>query len=228
MTLSWNDAQKHAQRRRVFNVPELKRLAAEAVNRRVQDVVGFSKLGEGGFNRSFLVSISDGFQFVARIPYAKTEPKRLLIASEIATLEFLRARSFPVPEVYGYSTTPDNAAGTEYILMELAGGRKLTDLWLDLTEERRVKIISGLVELESKLLSLHFPACGSLFHAKDIEHLPRRVEIPTAGSNNKASFSIGPSMANTLWDCGRAKVEAERGPCTETGILQHSTLFTNP
>ncbi|KAL1982078.1 hypothetical protein VTN96DRAFT_1791 [Rasamsonia emersonii] len=67
-----NDALRRSERRRVFNVSELKRLAAASVNQNAEDVVRFEKLAEGGFNRTFLVTMRDGFQFVARIPYPVT------------------------------------------------------------------------------------------------------------------------------------------------------------
>lgn len=38
-TYRWNDELRHSERRRCFNVSELKRLAAASVNRNIQDVV---------------------------------------------------------------------------------------------------------------------------------------------------------------------------------------------
>lgn len=113
----YNDNVRHAERRRVFNVNELKRLAVESVSRNLQELESFEKLAEGGFNRSFLVTLRDGFRFVARIPYLVTAPKYFTVASEVATVDYLRAHGLPIPRVYGYSTSPDNPAGTEYIFM---------------------------------------------------------------------------------------------------------------
>jgi hypothetical protein len=106
----WNDSSQHSARRCVFNVPEFKRLAAAAVDRKVEDVVRFEKLAEGGFNRTFVITMRDGFQFVGRIPYPVTQPKRLVIASEVATMDFLRSHGIPVPKVYSYLATPENVA----------------------------------------------------------------------------------------------------------------------
>ena len=64
---SYNDALRLRERRRAFNVSELKRLAALAVQQKEDDVTGFEKLAEGGFNRSFKITMRNGFQFVARI-----------------------------------------------------------------------------------------------------------------------------------------------------------------
>ena len=55
---------------------------------------------------------------VARIPYPVTVPKFYAIASEVATMRFLRSSGLPVPEVYDYSPPSANATKAEYIFME--------------------------------------------------------------------------------------------------------------
>lgn len=64
---SFNDELPHAERRRVFNVHELSRLAAESVNRSLDDIVGLEKPAEGGLNRSFLITMRCEFRMVERI-----------------------------------------------------------------------------------------------------------------------------------------------------------------
>ncbi len=118
----------------MFNVDELCWLAAQSVDRSPDDIVDFAKLAEGRFNRTFLISMRDGFQMIARIPYQATVPKYYAIASEAATMDFLRASGLPVPEVYGYSPVPDNAAETEHVFMEFIEGIELSDVWPELGE----------------------------------------------------------------------------------------------
>ncbi|KIK10886.1 hypothetical protein PISMIDRAFT_19996, partial [Pisolithus microcarpus 441] len=65
----YNDALRLAERRRVFNVDGLCRLAVQSVDRSPDDIVEFTKLAEGGSNRIFLITMRGGFQMVARIPY---------------------------------------------------------------------------------------------------------------------------------------------------------------
>lgn len=71
----------------------------------------------------------DGFQMVARIPYPATTSEYFAVASEVATMALLRSSGLPIPEVYGYSPVPDNAAETEYIFMEFVQGTSLSDIW---------------------------------------------------------------------------------------------------
>ncbi|KAJ5679386.1 hypothetical protein N7462_007630 [Penicillium macrosclerotiorum] len=141
----YNDALRHRERKRIFDIPGLKRLAALAVNQREIDITGFEKLAEGGLNRTFMITMRNGFRFVARVPYPVVEPKSLVVASEVAIMGFLRANSIPVPKIYGYSVCSDNAAGVEYLFIELVEGRNLDDIWYTLAEQERNKLVTKLV-----------------------------------------------------------------------------------
>lgn len=220
---SYNDALRHSERRKIFNIPEFKRLAAHSINQSEHDLTGFKKLAEGGFNRTFLITMRDGFQFVARIPFPVTEPKTLLIANEVATMDFLRSHGFPIPKVFGYSTVADNPAGTEYIFMELVTGTNLGEIWFDLSEQEQKTIITNLVQLESKLMALRFPASGSLYYCDDlpsnhprilIQHESESETTPSNATNeNPKQFCIGPDTSFRLWFGKRLNLNVERGPC---------------
>ena len=92
-------------------------------------MVGFTELGEGGLHRSFLVTLRDGFKLVARIPYPILIPKAYACASQVATADFLRSKGLPILEVYVYSYTPENEAGTEYMLVEYVEATHLSEVW---------------------------------------------------------------------------------------------------
>lgn len=72
--------------------------------------------------------MKDGFQLIARLPYPSTQPKRLAVASEVATMALVRSHGIPVPVIYGYSTNINNPVGAEYILMEKVKGKSLGDV----------------------------------------------------------------------------------------------------
>ena len=135
-----NNDLRLAERKHEFDDNELRRLAATSVGRTIQDVNTMEKLDEGGFNRIFLITMHDGFQMIARVPYPVTQPKFYAVASEVATMAFLRAHGLPIPKVYGYSPTSDNAAKTEYIFMEFVKGTKLTDVWMELKEPEMYRV----------------------------------------------------------------------------------------
>lgn len=151
-----------------FDLTELSKVAAASVGRSSDDVRSIAKLAEGGFNRTLELTMKDGFQLIARLPYPLTQPKRLAVASEVATMDLVRSHGIPVPLVYGYSTNIDNPVGAEYILMEKVQGKSLGDVWFELSPKDRIKVLSGIVDHEAKLLSLSFPAFGSLYLEKDL------------------------------------------------------------
>ncbi len=223
---SFNDDLRHAERRLVFKVDELCRLAAEAVHRSPDDIIHLEKLAEGGFNRTFLITMRCSFRMVARIPYPVTIPKYFAVASEVATMDLLRSFGLPTPEVYGYSPTPDNAAGTEYIFMEFVQGINLSDIWFGLGEEEIISILHQLAELESKMMSIAFPAGGSLYYTKDLEN--------AAGSTSWVSrpgitledqrFCVGPDTSLHLWYGKRSQLDLDRGPCRPLPVFFNTPL----
>lgn len=168
------------------------------------------KLAEGGFNRSFLITMHGGFEMVARISYPVTVPKFYAIPSEVATMRFLRSSGLPVPEVYDYSPSSDNAAKTEYIFMEFMRGTKLGDVWLELEEPDIVSVLRQLAQLESRMMSIPFPAGGSLYYTNDLEKVAGRTGIPF----NDERFCVGPDARLHMWYGRRSQLDVDRGPCT--------------
>ncbi|CEO60417.1 Putative Mitochondria protein Fmp29 [Penicillium brasilianum] len=215
----YNDDLRHRERRRVFNVSELKRLAALAIQQEEVDVIGFEKLAEGGFNRSFLITMRDGYRFVARIPYPATEPNLLVVASEVAMLEFLRAHDIPVPKVLGYSAVANNRAGTEYIFMEPVRGQNLGGIWYTLSERERRELVARIVQLESRLFELQFPASGSLYFCKD-------YQIIMPESLSQAPNRPTPSALALIlrWNCGTGKDSTYQLSAAHTEILRQFLL----
>lgn len=171
----------------------------------------FRKLAEGGFNRTFLITMRDGFQLVARIPYPMTVPKQLVIASEVATIDFLRSHGMPVPKIYGYSTVAENSIGTEYVLMEFMRGTNVGDVWFTMTEKQRLKLVAEIADLEARMFAIDFPASGSLFHAEDLAPELERLQLPSSGGGSP--FCIGPDTTMSQWYGKRSSLSVKRGPC---------------
>ena len=151
----------------------------------------------------------DGFRMVARIPYPLTEPKYHLVASEVATMDFLRSSGLPIPEIYGYSPVADNAAETEYIFMEFIQGTNLSDIWYDLEEGDIISITRQIAELESKMMSITLPDGGSLYYRKDLEKVSGNLGIPLEDDR----FCVGPDTKLHMWFGRRSHLNVDRGPC---------------
>lgn len=212
----YNETQRFKERERPFNVAELQRLAAEAVARKVEDIVSFNKLGEGAANRAFVIRFRDDFKLVARIPYPVTEPRQRVVASEAATMAFLRSKGIPVPEIYGYSATDDNPAQTEYVFLEFSPGRNLGSLWVDMDEHDRHRFVKSLVKMESRLFNICLPGSGSLYFRRDLTMVPTKLAVDSGESSSPDSFYIGPSTSLQLWYGRRNELDVDRGPCEST------------
>ena len=195
------------ERRLVFNVSELKKAAAKALNRPASDVYAIEKIAEGGFNRILEVTMNDGSSILARLPYLSTLPRRLAVASEVATLDFLRTNRTSVPRVLGYSTG-ENAVGVEYMLMERLPGKPLSDVWVSLAEEERCHILHKIVLMETKLFANRFPACGSLYYSRDLPPNSHRIDLPGSSSG----LCMGPYASTRWWYRERGDLDIDRGP----------------
>ncbi|KAF5376644.1 hypothetical protein D9615_007875 [Tricholomella constricta] len=212
-----NDALRLRERRRVFDVPGLFKIIATALHCKTEDIVGFRKLGEGGLNRTFLITLSTGFQLVARIPYPLLIPKAYALASEVATMDFLRSKGLPIPRVYAYSFTSENESETEYILMEYVKGTDLSQIWFDLKEDEIISLMDQLAKTESTMMSISFPAGGSIYYASDLKELSGNEGIPLEEANEGISlenkrFCIGPDVSVPLWYGRREQLDVFRGP----------------
>ncbi|KAH8425311.1 uncharacterized protein LDX57_003068 [Aspergillus melleus] len=208
----FNEKRRLEERYAEFDVEALKTVAASSVGR--DAVLQIKKLAEGGFNRVFVLTMSDGFEVIAKTPYPVTVPTKLATESEVATLDFLRTRGIPVPQVYAYSSQSNNAVGTEYIIMEKAPGQPLDRRWFDLTPKERVQLVTSYVDIERKLFSIPFGSYGSLYYTHSIHpHLQHDIYRTPHKDDSQARFCIGPSADYTFWRGKRASLDLERGPC---------------
>ena len=63
--------------------------------------------------------------------------------------------------------------------MEFMRGTKLSDVWMELDEPDIVSVLRQLTQLESCMMSISFPAGGSLYYTKDLEKKgTERTSIP--------------------------------------------------
>ncbi len=197
-----------AERRLSFNVNELKKAAASSVNKSESDVIDLRKMAEGGFNRVFEIAMKDGTSVVARLPYPSTLPRRLAVASEVATMGFVRAHGIPTPQVFGYATE-ENPVGSEYILMEKLPGQPIGDAWFQFSEEQRLQVLHDIVKLELNLFRIPLPASGSIYYPQDLEQTAARISIPGLADQ----FCVGPYAGLRWWFDRRGALEIDRGPC---------------
>ncbi|KAF2817180.1 uncharacterized protein BDZ99DRAFT_374892, partial [Mytilinidion resinicola] len=92
------------------------------------------------------------------MPWYKTQ-------SEVATMTYIREHTkIPVPQVFAFDSSMDNALGLEWILMEMAEGREYEQIEEDLSPEEDQDAIYGKVaEWTHELQGLGFDTIGSIY-----------------------------------------------------------------
>ncbi|KXG46408.1 Aminoglycoside phosphotransferase [Penicillium griseofulvum] len=200
----FNEELRRAERRIPFDVNALAKAACHSVSRHLDNMTSITKLAEGCFNRVLQITFNDRYVVLARLPY-KTVPKYHAVASEAATLALLRTHDVPVPKVLAYSPDRTNAVGSEYILLEKIEGIPLSDQWFSMDNKTRVKVMRQIVDVESRFMSIHLPASGSLYHSHDLHD--SQYSIPVS-----ADIVVGPTARHEWWYRERASLEVDRGP----------------
>ncbi|KAJ5138425.1 uncharacterized protein N7515_003273 [Penicillium bovifimosum] len=214
----WDEEQQLRDRYKAFNVAELQSLAAKVV--RSDSCISITKLAEGGYNKVFRLTMNDGKRVLARIPNPNAGPAFYTTASEVATMEL--ARDFlqiPVPRIFDWSATSDNAVGSEYIIMEEASGTQIGVIWDQLSAEKKLSIMREIVTIESKMLAVSF---GSIYFANDaVESTVPALLTDGASSELKErvyeKFSIGPTVDRSFWNKQRSSMQISRGPSEVKG-----------
>ncbi|KAE8356159.1 phosphotransferase enzyme family protein [Aspergillus coremiiformis] len=199
----WDEATQLLRRYQPFNVEELKVTAARSV--KAKFCVNMIKLPEGSFNKTFLLTMDNNVQVIAKIPNPYI-PQKFATASEVAILDFLRNElGIPVPRVFAWSNKKDQPVGVEYIIMEKAPGHQLSKSWHTMDISDKVDIVSQLAGLQAKIAAVDFNSYGSLFYNGDINgglNIPGIVD----------RFCIGPCCEIRFWEEERRHMSEYRGP----------------
>jgi hypothetical protein len=207
----FNESRRREERQLSFNIDALTATICSSLRRPVSDLISFTKLAEGGFNRVFEATFQDGYAVLARIPFHIAVPTRYAVASEAATLAFLRSRSIPVPKAVAYSCDQSNPVGAEYLILEKVEGRPLSDRWFMMDNKTRVKVMRQVVDVETRFMALTLPASGSLYYRRDL--LPHSRAIPVSpGPERPDQIVVGPTAQHAWWYGERASLETDRGP----------------
>ncbi|EZF91057.1 hypothetical protein H113_07908 [Trichophyton rubrum MR1459] len=161
------------------------------------------------------------YSLIARIPNPNAGNPKMVVSSEVATLEFLRTvLDIPVPKVLAWSSPGphQNLVSAEYMLMERVGGRQLSDVWDNMSERQRFNLVKNVVEIERKLVNTPFTGYGSLYY-KDAyeESYPGYFKAINAekvpGKENEVSrFVIGPTTERAFYADNDEKHNISHGP----------------
>ncbi|KAL3421539.1 hypothetical protein PVAG01_07985 [Phlyctema vagabunda] len=201
-----------------FNIQALKWAASDAIK---STCISMVKLPEGHFNKIFLLKFNNGRELIAKVPNPNAGIAHFTIASEVATLDYLRTvLNISVPEVSilnSHSSPSLNPVGAEYIIMEKVPGVELHQVWSDVSDPDRTSLVKDVVQIESKLAAVGFPKYGSLFYPDDVvdqAHSGSIVKklLPGPENNISTKFVIGPTIERAFWADERSDMNVDRGP----------------
>lgn len=122
--------------------------------------------------------------------------------------------ALPIPDVYAWSSEPNNPVGAEYILMERIQGVPLANRWGQMNNLERYKIIDQIVDVEKKLVGLKFPVYGRLYLRDSMLLDGTRQHALPADLDPDGLFCIGPSCSRSVWNRRSADAHMpDAGPC---------------
>ncbi|KDQ19234.1 hypothetical protein BOTBODRAFT_102584 [Botryobasidium botryosum FD-172 SS1] len=210
-----SDEAAHMSARRVsFNVDALKNAACEATQ--ATRCTSFTKIAEGYFNKIYSIGLDTGAEVIARIPHPIAGPPRYVIASEVATMDYLRTvLHLLVPRVLSWSASSDRI-GSAYIIMEKVEGSTLKARTQSRPPAHELRsLLVSVFNSESKCLQAAFLQYGSLYYKEDVS--PELQKLPLYADHSPIKdgsdrFRVGPSTQRSFWCGERESMELDRGP----------------
>ena len=84
---------------------------------------------------------------------------------------------------------------------------------MELEEPDIILVLRQLAELESRVMSIPFPAGGSLYYTTDLEKVAGRRGIPLDDNHR---FCVGPDARLRMWYGRRSQLKEKRGTMSAT------------
>ena len=101
--------------------------------------------------------------------------------------------------------------------MEKMPGVQLRQVWDNMKLVDKMNLRLDVALHQAAWLSVSFSQFGGLYYAQDMANVPRgnnHLYSDNKGNNiQDGRFAIGPATGRDLFDCGRARLDCDRGPC---------------
>ncbi|RAK89144.1 phosphotransferase enzyme family protein [Aspergillus costaricaensis CBS 115574] len=207
----YNERLQLEKRHSTFNVSALQQITGQILG---TQCVAMNKLCEGMFNKVFSLKMADGKEVLARIPNPNAGHPHYIVASEVATLEFLRANlKIPVPQVLSWSSSSQtNPVAAEYIIMEKAQGQQLSEVWYNMSEAQRFRLVRNLVHIERGLMEAKFTLHGSLYYRDTFPQGRSIAALPGLDTDIRSKYVFGPTTHRSFWEDEVENLDIDRGP----------------
>ena len=173
-------------------------------------------LAGGSWNKAYTVSSIDkhtGARHECIFRVALPVMPWYKVQSEVATMEYVRINTtIPVPRVYAFDSSMNNAVGLEWILMEKIQGESYRDVADYMSTEAKLEVQRKIAEWVDQLSKLTFDGIGSLYCQWD-------RTLPGFGQ-----FKLGPIVHQTFMPAKRAQYEVFHGPYGSLAECYHALL----
>lgn len=138
----------------------------------------------------------------------KPEIQQLRMANRVAMMALARSLGVPVPKVLRYDCTQDNPIGWHFIAFEEPDGSEI-NIWTDLNDEERLKLIDEFADIEARLLSFELPGFGAIYFSRD---LPLGCpSFPIPDRDDLKGLCVGP-YCTRMWSF-QGHEPRDGGPC---------------
>ncbi|KAH7233705.1 kinase-like domain-containing protein [Fusarium tricinctum] len=143
-----------------------------ALSANIKCSINTSRFNLGFHNLVLELSFTDNIYWIARIPYKGfKDDDRTSMLSEIATMKIVKKHTkLPIPQVFDFEASANQAFGYPYILLEYLGGRTPKDLLVrSIPLVYHEKVAKQLAEVFAELQNLTFSRIGRLWCGEDAE-----------------------------------------------------------
>jgi hypothetical protein len=167
-------------------------------------------------------------------------------ASEVATMSYVRQHtSIPIPRVYAYDTSSDNAVEHEWILMEMVeNASPFIDVEEDMSWEQKFQLSRKVADWYHQLSKLTFNSIGSLYFEDDLPVQRQSsandggvtflatAKTPRSGpvlvdSLGPPIYCLGPAVSNAFNSDWRTEYDFNRGPYPSVSAFIDAVLHMN-
>ncbi|KAG9298812.1 hypothetical protein G9A89_015833 [Geosiphon pyriformis] len=165
-----------------------------------QKCTTLQKLGENDFHETYLLTMDDSTEYIARIAFP--EYPKWKTESEVGVMKYVKekASNIPVPTIFHWESSAENPVGTEFIIMERLPGVALSQVWDSLSLQNRKEILLQVIEIQCTLKNLSFPKIGGIF----------------LDDKSSDGFKIGQAVEFTFFKEDRYLLSLDRGPFETT------------
>ena len=174
---------------------------------------------QGMWNKIFLISSTNKqtgaiTERIFRIPLPVNPWFKM--QSEVATMEYVRTTTkIPVPKIFFFESSMENALGFEWMIMEKMNGRTFRDAEDSISQQANLHLHKTIAEWVHQFSMLEFNQIGSLYREWD----PR--------SDKYLDFSLGPVTSDCFLGPWRIEREVFRGPFRNEAEFYRAVIELN-